>query len=318
MKRAFGAVLGMLAGIVMTSAVAQAEWPERPVKLIVPYPGGGAADLPARMLSEALSRKLGQPFVVENRAGAAAAVGTEAVARSTPDGYTFLVGPNSPLSLLPLVRQVPYKPGDFMVVGAYGETIYGLAVLPSTGFKTLKDLVAAAKSKPGKMSYASPGSGSLTNLRMEAFKSVAGIDVIHVPYRTGAESVIDFLAGTIDMTLDNIFFPQLRQGKVVMLGVLTKARHPEFPDVPTFAEQGFDIPLKLWGGVWGPAGTPQIAVDKMNKVLNELAADSDYKEKMLKIGYAVYPATIAEVKKEMEEEVKTMEVWVKRTNFKID
>jgi tripartite-type tricarboxylate transporter receptor subunit TctC len=300
------------------SNVAFAEYPDKPVRLVVPYPGGGSADLPARIYGEGLSRKLGQPFVIENRAGAAAAVGAEVVARAAPDGYTLYCGPNGPFVLLPQIRQLNYKPADFVPVAPYGQVVYGFAVLPSLGVKNMKELAALAKAKPGTLSYSSPGAGSSTNLRGEAFKQLAGVEITHIPYRTGAEAVPDFLAGRVSIMVDNIYFPQAREGKALILGMVGERRHPEFPDVPTLGEQGYPVDVNVWGGFLAPAGTPQPIIERLAKAINELNVEPDTVARMLKIGWVTYTATPAEMRANMDVEIAAYARWIKLTNFKID
>ena len=314
------AVLGALIVVMAlggTAMHAQA-YPDKPVRLIVPYPAGGSADLPARILAEGLQRKLGKPFIVDNRVGAAGAIGTEAVTRAAPDGYTLYCGPNAPLVLLPQIRSLPYKPSDLVPIAPYGEVVYGFGVLASMKVNNLKELQVLAAANPGKFFYSSPGAGSSTNLRGEAFNALAGVDITHLPYRTGAEAVPDLLGGRLDIMLDNIFFPQVRQGTVKLLGVLSNRRHPEFPDVPTFAEQGFPIDLRVWGGFLAPAGTPQPIIDKLAQAIAELNAEPDIIERQTKIGWIPFRATPQELLAQMQAEVESYRVWVQRTRFKID
>lgn len=310
------AVLSLL--MASLSASALAAWPEKPVKLIVPYPGGGSADLPARLLADRLQRKFGKPFIVENRAGAAGQIGTEAAVRAAPDGYTFYCGPNAPLVLLPLIRATSYKPTDLMPIAPYGEVVYAFGVLKSAPYNNLAELQAYAKANPGKLSISSPGVGSATHLRDEAFKALAGVDITHIPYRTGAEAVPDLLGGRLDIMLDNIYFPQVRLGTVKMLGVLGDRRHPEFPNVPTFAEQGFPIDLRVWAGFLAPLGTPQEVIDTLAKAVNELNVDPEVIEAQMKIGWVPYVATPQQLTAQMKAEMEAYQAWVKRTNFKID
>jgi tripartite-type tricarboxylate transporter receptor subunit TctC len=315
LRKLFGAALAAAA---LLANPAVAAYPEKPVRLIVPYPAGGAADLPARVMAEGLQRKLGKPFVVENRSGAAGAIGTEAAVRSAPDGYTLYCGPNAPLVLLPQVRPTGYKPTDLVAVAPYGEVVYGFGVLSTMKANNLKELQALAKANPGKLSVSSPGVGSATHLRDEAFKSLADVDIIHVPYRTGAEALPDLLAGRLDIMLDNIFFPQVRIGTVKMLGVLSDRRHPEFPNVPTFAEQGFDIRLPVWGGFHAPVGTPREAIDTIARVVAELNKEPEIIERQMKIGWVPFNATPDELNKRMASEVESYQYWIKKTGFKLD
>ncbi len=305
------AALACLAGPV-------SAYPDKPVKLIVPYPAGGSADLPARIYAEGLQRKLGKPFIVENRVGAAGAIGTEAAVRATPDGYTIYCGPTAPFVLLPLIRKLNYKASDLMPIAAYGEVVYAFGVLSTMPVNNLKELQALAKAKPDQLSYSSPGAGSATNLRGEAFKALAGVEITHIPYRTGAEAVPDLLGGRLDIMLDNIYFPQVRMGTVKMLGVLSDRRHPEFPNIPTFAEQGFPIDLRVWAGFFAPTGTPQLVIDTLAKAVNELNLEPDVIERQIKIGWVPFVASSAELTKQLAAEVESYGVWVKRLDFKID
>ncbi len=283
MQAMLGALIAVLTLVGMTSHVH--AYPDKPVRLIVPYPAGGSADLPARILAEGLQRKLGKPFIVENRVGAAGAIGAEAVTRAAPDGYTLYCGPNAPLVLLPLIRALPYKPSDLVPIAPYGEVVYGFGVLASMKVNNLKELQALAGANPGKFFYSSPGSGSATNLRGEAFKAAAGVDITHLPYRTGAEAIPDLLGGRLDIMLDNIFFPQVRQGTVKLLGVLSNRRHPEFPDVPTFAEQGFQgFDIDSWLGVYAPAKLPQPVVEAWTAALRDITRMPDVTAKLVAFG----------------------------------
>lgn len=313
--RAIFVAIGLL---VSTFSAGRADWPEKPVRLIVPYPAGGAADLPARAVAEGLQRKFGKPFIVENRAGAAGQIGTEQAVRATPDGYTIYCGPNGPYVLLPLLRPTSYKTSDLVPIAPYGELVYAFGVLTTSPLNNLKDLQAYAKANPNKLSYSSPGAGSITHLRGEAFNQVAGVEIAHIPYRTGAEALPDLLEGRLDIMLDNIFFPHLRQGKVKMLGVLSARRHPEFPDVPTFAEQGFPLDLPVWGGLLAPLGTPQPIIEVLAKAMNELNVDAAFTARMLQIGFVTYVATQEQLAQRMTAETDLFRGWVQRTNFKLE
>jgi tripartite-type tricarboxylate transporter receptor subunit TctC len=314
----FARVLIAIAFVLSAIGGAAADWPEKPVRLIVPYPAGGAADLPARIMADGLQRKLGTPIIVENRAGAAGQIGAEYAVRAQPDGYTFYCGPNAPYVLLPLLRKTSYTAADLVPVAPFGELVYGVGVLKSFPVDDLKGLQAYAKKNPGKLSFSSPGAGSATHLRMETFNLMAGTKITHIPYRTGAEALPDLLAGRLDMMHDNIFFPQVRLGEVKMLGVLSARRHPEFPNVKTFAEQGFPVELPVIGGFFAPVGTPQAIIDKLAKVVNELNGEPETIARQLKIGWLSYQATPEEMRKQVAANAEAYKAWVQKVNFKLD
>ena len=311
------AAFAALAGIAVSPLAAQ-EWPTKPVRMIVNYPAGGSMDAITRPFAEALSRRLGQPFVVENRAGASGAVGTEVAVRATPDGYTILASPNAPLVLLPALRKMPYAPTDLTPVGPMGEFVYGFAVLPKTGFKTLGDLVAYAKANPGKLSYSSPGSGSATNLRGEAFKLLAGIDMLHVPYRTGAEALIDFLGGTVDVIIDSVMFPHVRAGQATLLAVTSDRRFPMFPDTPTIMQAGYNVGLPTFAAIFVPKATPAAIQDKLARAIAEANADPAVQQRVMQVGFFPMTKTGPELAAELAGQVAEYQDWVTRTGLKIE
>ncbi|MFM9847701.1 MAG: Bug family tripartite tricarboxylate transporter substrate binding protein [Hyphomicrobiaceae bacterium] len=242
---------------------AQAQtWPNRPVKLIVPYAPGGATDALARPWADKLSQALGQQFVVENRGGASGMIGLEAAAKSLPDGYTLLFTPNAPLSVLPHLRKTPYDPvKSFDPIGRAGDVVNGFVIHPSVGVKTFAELLEYAKKNPGKLAYASSGQGTSTHLRLEALKLKAGIDILHVPYRGGADSLNDLLPGNVQMMNEPITLPHVKAGKLILLAINGRERSPDFPDVPTLTEvgvQGADVPI--WFSIFAPAGVSKVRI----------------------------------------------------------
>ena len=251
-RRAVLAGCAMLAlGLFPAHALAQSpaqSWPDKPVKIIVPYAPGGASDLIARPWADKLTQAFGQQFVVENRGGASGMIGLETTAKAPPDGYTLVMTPNSTISVLPHLRKVPYDPfTSFEPVARVGDTIGGMVVHPSIGVKTMKELVAYAKKNPGKLAYGSAGLGTSTQMRIEMLKHHAGIDILHVPYRGSADALNDLLPGTVQMMSEIIVLPHAKAGKVVLLAMNHSARHPEFPDVPTMAEAGFpEAEVPIW------------------------------------------------------------------------
>jgi tripartite-type tricarboxylate transporter receptor subunit TctC len=310
-------LIAAVLGLMPTIATAQA-WPNRPVKLVVSYPAGGSLDAITRPFAEALTKHFGQPFVIENRAGAAGALGTEAVAKSTPDGYTFLSGPNAPLVLLPLLRKTPYAAADFVPVAPTGEFVYAFSVLPKAGVNSLKELVDKAKKDPGKLSYGSPGMGSATNLRGEAFKVLAGVDILHVPYRTGAEVLTDFLGGNVDVMIDNVQFPHAKAGKVKLLAVTTAKRHPDFPDVPTMAEAGYPIELATFAALYAPKGTPQEILDKLSEAMSAINKQPEIQARVLQIGFFPMDEPGSSLRAKMDAQLTDFTDWVKKTGLKLE
>ena len=246
------------------AAAQAADWPERPVKLILPYAPGGATDLIGRPWADKLSQAFGQQFVIENRGGASGIIGTEAVAKAAPDGYTFLLTPNAPLSVQPTLRKTPYDPvKHFTPVGRVGDLISGFVIHPAVGLKTFKEMVDYAKANPGKLAYGSAGLGTASHLRLEMLKVKAGIDILHVPYRGNADALNDLLANNVQMMNEINPMPHVRAGKLILLDISYPERHPDFPNVPTLWEVGYgDAYVPSWYSIWAPAGTPQAIVEQ--------------------------------------------------------
>ena len=229
-RREFLALAGAtLAAGVSTRAWSQAQsWPERPVKLILPYAPGGATDLIGRPWADKLSQTFGQQFVIENRGGASGIIGTEAAAKATPDGYTFLLTPNAPLNVQPLLRKTPYDPvKSFAPVGRVGDLISGFVIHPAVGVKTFKEMLDYAKQSPGKLAYGSAGLGTSSHLRLEMLKVKAGIDILHVPYRGNADALNDILANTVQMMNEINPMPHVKAGKLILLDISYPERHPD-------------------------------------------------------------------------------------------
>ena len=213
-----GALASPLLGGVPRPAQAQADYPSRPVRCIVPYAAGGGTDFIARGTTEKLSRQTGQQFIVEHRAGAAGALGAESVVKATPDGYTLLLTPQGPIQLLPHLRKLAYDPlKDLIPVGRMAEQIAGMAVHPSLGVKNMAEFIALLKKNPGKYTYATAGVGSVNHLRAETFKLMAGVDMMHVPYKGVGEALPDLLSGVVQCMFDSVIFPHAKAGKLTMM-----------------------------------------------------------------------------------------------------
>jgi tripartite-type tricarboxylate transporter receptor subunit TctC len=305
----------------LAQALAQAtSWPEKPVKLILPYAPGGATDLIGRPWAEKLSQVMGQQFVIENRGGAGGMIGTEAAAKASADGYTFLLTPNATLTILPSLRTVPYDAlKGFEPVGRVGDLVSGFVIHPAVGVKDFRDMVAYAKQHPGKLAYGSAGLGTATQLRIEMLKYRAGIDILHVPYRGSADALNDLLPNTVQMMNEINVLPHVKAGKLILLNINYPTRHPDFPDVPTLSELGYpDADVPIWYLVLAPAGTPKDILAKFNATLVELAKSEDIIAKMRAINVIVPPQTPEEIRAHMQEDTRRNAELIKAANIKLE
>ncbi len=301
-------------------ALAQDNWPTRPVKLILPYAPGGATDLIGRPWAEKLQQAFGQPFVIDNRGGASGAIGTEAAARSAPDGYTFLLTPGATLTVLPLLRKVNYDVRkDFAPVADVGDLVCGFVIVPSLGINSIKQLVEYAKKNPGKLAYGSAGLGTFSHMRIEMLKLKAGIDILHVPYRGSADALNDLLAGNVQMMNEINVLPHVKAGKLILLNVNHPTRAPDFPDIPTLTELGFpnaDVPV--WNSIWAPVGTPKEIIQKFNAKIIEIAKTDDMKARMRAISVEVPLQTPEEMRNFLAEDTARNIELVKIANIKLE
>jgi tripartite-type tricarboxylate transporter receptor subunit TctC len=263
--------------IAATTAFAQ-QYPSKPVRFVVPYAAGGATDLIARVIGERLSAHLGQPFVIDNRPGAATLLGAQLVAKAEPDGYTLLMATSTTLAInASLYKNLPYDPvKDFAPISLAIQHPFVLLVDPKLPAHNVKELVALAKSKPGQLAYASGGSGSFPHLAMALFQSMTGIDVIHVPYKGSAPALTDLMGGQVAMIFDNTALTYVKSGRIRALAVTTKDRLSVMPDVPTLQEAGVPgYELAAWQGVIAPAGTPRPVIDKLNANIVQLLREPE-------------------------------------------
>ncbi|HET8744367.1 MAG TPA: tripartite tricarboxylate transporter substrate binding protein [Ramlibacter sp.] len=268
----------VLAALVLTGgAFAQAPQPAGvPLKLIVPFTAGTGIDIVARTVGPRLSQRLNRPVVVENRTGASGNIGTEAVVRAPADGNTLLVSVNTLVMNRSLYTHLPFDPVKDLVpvsLTSWGQLI--LVAPPTAGFKTAQDLVAAAKARPGRLNYASPGVGTPHHLSMELFKQTAGVFLTHIPYRGTSQAVTDLLGGQVDaMFLPiHVALPHVKSGKLVALGIGSDKRHPLLPDVPTLAEaKAGNVNVDMWYGIFAPPGTPADEVARLSQELKDILA----------------------------------------------
>lgn len=260
----------------------EANWPNKPVKIIVPYAPGGASDIVARPWAEKLGQAFGQPFVIDNRGGAGGMIGTEAVAKAPADGYTFLMTPNGPLTIIPSLRQAPYDAtSDLVPVGRIGDLVCGFCIHPGVGPKTFAEMLDYARKNPGKLNYGSAGLATGTHMRLEMLKHRTGVDITHVPYRGSADAMNDLLPGNIQMMNEINVLPHVKAGKLTLLNINYPKRSPDFPDTPTLTELGYpnsDEPI--WYCTFAPKGTPAGIINKLNAKMLEIAATDEMKKRM--------------------------------------
>jgi len=273
-------VLAALAAACLATGAAAADaYPARPVKIIVPFAAGGPADVYARVLGSRLEKALGQAFVVEDMPGGGSIVGTAAVAKSAPDGYTLLMMSNTHTVNESLIKEKPFElMRDFVPVAPVNYSDLVLVVHPSVPVKTLKDLIALAKSKPGVLNYASSGPGTPYHMAGELFKAMAGVDIVHVPYKGSSGARTDVLGGQVQMMFDAIttMAPHVEAGKVRALGTTGKVRSSVLPNVPTISEAGVPgYEAVIWLGIMAPKGTPQAIVDRLNAEIRKAVTSPD-------------------------------------------
>jgi tripartite-type tricarboxylate transporter receptor subunit TctC len=289
------------------SAFAQG-YPVRPVRFIVPFPPGGSADILARTLAPKMAESLGQPMVVENRPGAGTAIGAKATADAAPDGYTVMLGTVSSHAMNPgLNPKVGYDPvRDFTPVAPVASIPFALVVHPSVAAKSVQELVALARARPGQLNYASAGSGTSNHLAGELFAAVTGTSMVHIPYKGSAPALNDLLAGQVNLMFDLVLTaaPHVRSNAVRALAVTGTARSPVLPGVPTVRESGFPgYDVTAWFGLFGPANVPQPAVARLHAAVVAALADADVRDRLAKQGADAMAASPAEFSAYVREEV---------------
>ena len=282
-RHLLAALLATMACAIAPAAHAQA-WPDRPIKLVSPWPAGGSNDTFSRLLATRLSTTLGQPVVVENRPGATGTLGVTTVARAPADGYTLVMG-SSPThaTALSIYPQLAYHPiRDFAPVTLVGSSANALVVHPSVPARSVAELIALAKAQPGKLTYASTGAGSSQHLSAELFKVMAGVDMLHVPYKGAAPAITDMVAGHVNLGFHNLVdvLPHVKAGTLRLLAVTSNRRTKPLPDTPTIAEAGVPgYQAEVWFGVFAPAGTPRPVVERLHRELSAALAEPDIRAK---------------------------------------
>jgi tripartite-type tricarboxylate transporter receptor subunit TctC len=265
------------------------DYPNRPVKIIVPFAPGGSTDVVARILADKLGAELKQTFVVDNRAGAGGNIGADVVAKSTPDGYTLLMGTTGVLAINKfLYKNMSFDPDRDLVPVSYTSLITNILVVnPQVPARTVPELIRLAQAKPGSLTFASSGAGSSTHLSAELFKALAGVDILHVPYRGSSQALVDVIAGQVTMLFDNApsSLPFVEQGKLRAVAVTSLKRLPNLPDVPTIDEAGVKGYESLsWSGIAAPAGTPKAVIEKLNATIDRILRMDDVRRKLAALG----------------------------------
>lgn len=318
--------LAVTAGSWFSPALAQspaAVFPDKPVRIVIPYPPGGGADAAARLVAAQLSKALGQSFIVDARPGGNTTIATGAVARAPADGYTLLMTGGSTMSVLPLVAEkLPFDPvADLAPIGMVSRFPYVLAASAQMGAATVADVLAQARAKPGQVAYASNGMGGITHLGMEWLAHAAGVRFIHVPYKGFAPAVTDVVAGRTPLVMAD-WAPlagSVQSGALKLLGVTSARRSPLMPDVPTLAEQGFaGYDLEIWFGLYAPAATPPEVVARLNDALRPWLASAEAREAFARLGHEAAPSTPADVRTRVAAERKAFAVIVKAASIKAE
>jgi len=289
MKRRSLLQASAVSGLLPTWALAQDKYPNKPITWVCPYAAGGNADSRSRQVAKAMSAILGQPIIIDNKAGAGGNIGTEAIARGKPDGYTLGMGNFAPLSVnQALFKKLNFDPqNDLTPICLIERGPLILMVRNDSPYKSVKDIVAAAKAAPGKLSYASGGIGGSHHLSGALFESVAGIDMIHAPYKSGAAGATDLMGGQVQMMFEQMYaaMPSIQGGRMRALAITSKTRSPLLPNLPTMGEQGFpSVEVMNWQGLIGPKGMPPELIKQLNAVCNQALQTAEVKEKILSQG----------------------------------
>jgi len=303
MRKTLHMLTGLAALILSAAAVSQDAYPSRPIRLVVPYAPGGVSDITGRIVAQKMSELLGQPMVVENRAGAGGMLGTGAVAKSPPDGYTIVLSSLSAYAIGPkLVKQPLYDPvADFTPVAAVALSPTILTINTALPFKSLRELIEFGKANPGKLSYGSSGIGSVAHISAEMLRASTGIELVHIPYKSAALAYPDMISGNVSMVFDALpsAIQHIKTGKARPLAMMSDRRTSLVPEVPTFAEAGYpEATLRLWVGLHGPAGLPAPIVQKLNDIAAKAVATPEVRERFTAVGadaYSVSPREFAEM-----------------------
>ena len=311
-----------LALCALVSGIAGAQgWPTKPVRLVVPFTAGSATDILARTVGQKLGEMWGQPVVVDNRPGAGGTIGSALVAKSSPDGYTLLVNSAAQAYNPSIYSGLTFDTmKDFVDVAPLAGQPNVLVVAPTSGYKTVADLIAAAKAKPGALNFGSAGTGSGTHINAEKFRLAAGVDVVHIPYKGTPEALTDTMTGRITYFFSPISaaLPHVKEGKLVALAVSTAKRSSALPNVPTIAESGLPgFDYNLWVGVFAPAGTPPDVVARIASDTTKALQTSEVKERLIALGAEPMPMTTSEFTKFVDTEIEDSGKVIRAANIKV-
>ncbi|MBX9776986.1 MAG: tripartite tricarboxylate transporter substrate binding protein [Xanthobacteraceae bacterium] len=301
------ALAGAVIALGLAGPAKSQDYPSQPVKLVVPFPAGGGTDALARWFAKGLEAKFGQPFVVENRAGSGTTLGAGFVARAAPDGYTIMLGTSSTYAIAPNVyKKVPFDLKDFAPIALVAEVPFVLVVNPALPVKSVMELVALVKGKPGAMSYASAGIGTQHHVNAELLKTLTGIEMTHVPYRGGGPALQDVIAGHVPIYFGDVstVMPLARAGKVRALALTISQRLEAFPEVPTMHEAGIaNYDASAWQAFVAPAGTPPAIVVRLNQALLEVVQSPETQKRFLELGLRPLTSTPDELAAFMRSEL---------------
>ena len=310
----------LLAVLLLSAGSASAQYPNRPLKMIVPFPPAGATDIVGRIVAAKLQERLGQPVVVENRPGAGGSLGSDVAAKSAPDGYTILMATSSTHSIGPVLQKLPYDPiKDFAPITHVANVPNVLVVSPKLPVRNLSDLVALAKSQPGKLNYASAGTGSITQLNIEKLKLIAKLDIVHVPYKGTQLSLPDLANGNVAMLFDSLAsaLPNIRSGNVRPIVLNAPKRSSLLPEVPTLAEAGMpEFDLYTWFGMFAPAGTPAEAVARIQREVVAGLKSPDVLERFAAVGAEPVGSTPAEFVERIRSDAASWAEVIRTANIK--
>ena len=313
--------LGLAAALPGMSATAQ-TYPSKPVKIIVPFAAGGPADNYARFIAQRLQDALGQPFVVDDRPGAGSVIGTDVVAKSAPDGYTLLLMSNTHTVNESLIPNKPFQlMRDFVAIAPINYSDLVLVANPALPASNLKELMAQAKAKPGKINYASSGPGTPYHMAGELFKSMAGISLVHIPYRGSSGARTDVMGGQVELMFDAVttMAEQVKAGKVKALATTGRVRSDVLPDVPTMSEAGLPgYEATIWLGLMAPRGTPKAVVDKLNDAVSKIAGQADVRQLWNKQGAVPMVMTPEVFDKYARDDISKWAQVIKAANIKVD